>query len=102
MDVQEVTATVAERLKSPTRRDVNVHYGEADEQDVRYALRDPKGFAAAAGVATTDESQYRVSVLKREDRHRGAVSPEARAARRPIIIIIHYECCCGEVWVLGW
>ena len=104
MDIKEVTGAVSERLRTPIRDDITtVHFGEADQQDIEFALADPKAFAAAAGVDTTEESQYNVSLLKRRDHHKLAgVELRARRARRPIIIIVHFDCCCGEIWVLGW
>jgi len=114
MDVRDITDVISNRLQNFTRQDVkSVHFGEADYQDVERARANPRSFVAVAGIETTDDSQYHITFLQRQDRHRiptgqavGGVAGQpvarARAARRPIVIVIHYECCCSDVLVLGW
>lgn len=105
MDISDVTDQLNASLSRPTRTDIaSVHYGEADQQDVQNAVANPRAFVEAAGVKTTDESQYHVSYQTRQDRHSKSFDGvSARVARRrPIVIIIHYECCCGEILILGW
>jgi hypothetical protein len=105
MEIRDLTPVLNDTYKSLTRTDVkSVHYGEADPQDVQLAYEDPRAFAKAAGVQTGEESQYHITTVQREDRHKGltAAPGAARRARRPIIVVIHYACCCGEILILGW
>lgn len=104
MDIHEVTSDLRRSLNRPTRDDIaSVHYGEADPQDVQLAIANPRAFVDAAGVASTDESQYHINYVTRQDKHSSSEKGVARAARqRPIVIVIHYECCCGEILILGW
>ncbi|MGH3906824.1 MAG: hypothetical protein ACRDTE_21980 [Pseudonocardiaceae bacterium] len=104
MDIQNVSQALKEKMMRPTRDDVeSVYYGEADPQDVKNALANPRRLAEAVGVPTTDESQYHVCLQQRKDRHtKIAASPSPQAARRAIVIVFHYECCCGDIIILGW
>jgi hypothetical protein len=102
MDIQDISGVVVERLTRQTRDDVKtVHFGEADEQDVEVAMSDPQAFARMAGVETGDESQYRITLVQRQDRHSSTREETATVKkRRTIIIVMHYSCCCGEILII--
>jgi hypothetical protein len=112
MEIQNITPILGEKYAALTRKDVkSVHYGEADPQDVRSAYENPKAFAKAAGVESADESQYTVTTLQRQDRHPhrlpskidpALVAQPRVASRRAVIIVIHYQCCCADILILGW
>lgn len=84
----------------------SVHIGEADPQDVAIALKDPRAFLRGAGVKMTEDSEIKVTLMQRDDRHAEtdtkflAAAPTVAEARS-VIIIIHYACCCGEIIILG-
>ncbi|HKO44901.1 MAG TPA: hypothetical protein VJU84_16610 [Pyrinomonadaceae bacterium] len=115
MEIQNVSAVLADKMNF-TRTDIeSVHYGEADQQDVQLAYSDPKTFVKAAGIPFSDESQYHITVSQRQDRHSSQFNPKGAATdyaapvraaravrRRVIVIVVHYSCCCGDIFILGW
>jgi hypothetical protein len=80
----------------------STHTGEISRSEIPKILENPRAFAESSGIRTTEESQVKVMVKNRTDRHPISAGGPAALAQRVPIIVIHWECCCTDIVILSW